>query len=184
MRSPSRLPRSGHDALAAGALIQAALGLEFVFAGLNKVFNPLYPEQFRAFVGNSPAASAGPLVPIMHLLVLPNLDLTAQLAMWTELGAGAILLLTALEVFRRRFSGRLGAEHGYEPLVALAAALAATAVGVMSLTIYAIEGGHLPTLNPAIAFSSPIAIELLLVPLALGIAWLEFGRYRALRFRA
>ena len=51
----------------------------------------------------------------------------------------------------------------------------------MSLTIYLIQGGRLPSINPAFAFSSPIAIELLLVPLALGIAWLEFGRYRALR---
>jgi hypothetical protein len=43
------------------------------------------------------------------------------------------------------------------------------------------EGGGLPTISAAYAFGSPIAVELLLVPLALGIAWLELGRFFALR---
>ena len=176
-----RLPLSGNAALAAGALIQAALGLEFFFAGLNKTLNPNYLSQFQAIVGNSPAATSGPLAPVLQLLVLPNLDVTAQLARWTELGAGAVLLITALEVLRRRLSAPIGAQHAYEPLVALAAALSALALGVMSLITYAILGGALPTINPNISFSSPIAIELMLVPLALGIAWLEFGRFQALR---
>jgi hypothetical protein len=181
VHTPSRLPRSGNAALASGALIQAALGTEFVIAGINKAVNPDYIQQFRGIVGNSPATTSGPLAPIMQALVLPNLELAAQLAKYTELCAGAVLLVTALEVARRRFSGRLGAQHGYEPLVALCSALAAFALGGMSLIIYLIQGGRLPTINPSFAFSSPIAIELLLVPLALGIAWLEFGRFLALR---
>jgi hypothetical protein len=177
----ARLPRSGNAALAAGALIQAALGLEFVFAGLNKTVNPNYLDQFSGFVQNSPASTSGPLAPLLQLLVLPHLELAATLARLTELVAGAVLLLTAFEVLRRRFAGPLGAEHGYEPLVALASSLAAFAVGGMSLVIYLVEGGRLPTVNANFSLSSPIAIELLIVPFALGIAWLELGRFRALR---
>jgi len=177
----TRLPRSGNAALAAGALIQAALGLEFVFAGLNKTVNPNYLEQFSGFVQNSPAATNGPLAPILQTLVLPNLELAATVARLTELVAGAVLLLTAFEVVRRRFAAPFGAQHGYEPLVALASSLAAFAVGTMSLAIYVLEGGRLPSVNANFSLSSPIAIELLIVPFALGIAWLEFARYRALR---
>jgi len=181
LATSQRLPLSGNAALAAGALIQAAIGLEFLFAGLNKAVNPDYLAQFRAIVGNSPAATGGPLAPVLQLLVLPNLDFTSHLARLTEVGAGAVLLITALEVVRRRLSAPLGAQHAYEPLVALAASLSALALGVMSLVTYAILGGALPSINPNISFSSPIAIELMLVPLALGIAWLEFARFLALR---
>jgi len=177
----SRLPKSGNAALAAGAVVQAALGIEFVFAGLNKAVNPNYAQQFKGFVTASPGSQNGPLAAVMQTVVLPNIDLAAQISKYTELVAGAVLLVTALEVARRRLSGPLGAQHGYEPLVALLSAIAAFALGSMSLTIFLIEGGRLPSINPAFAFTSPIAIELLLVPLALGIAWLEFGRFLALR---
>ena len=76
------------------------------------------------------------------------------------------------------------AEHRlrqYEPAVALLSSGAAVAVGGLSLMIYLIEGGGLPKISAAFAFGSPIAIELMIVPLAFGIAWLEFGRFRALR---
>ena len=177
----ARLPRSGNAALASGALIQAAVGLEFVLAGLNKFIDTDYVEQFRAYVQSSPGASDGPLAGVIQTLVVPNADLVAQLSRFTELGAGAILLLTALEVARRRLSGRLGEQHAYEPLVALVSSTAAFVLGGMSLTIYLLQGGMLPTLNPGFAFGSPIAIELFLVPLALAIAWLEFARFLALR---
>lgn len=180
----SRLPRSGNAALASGAVIQAAIGAEFVLAGLNKVVNPNYLEQFRGYVGGSPGASSGPLASLIQAVVIPNLDLVAQLSRFTELIAGAVLLVTALEVLRRRLSGPLGEQHQYEPAVALLSAGAAFALGAMSLSIYLLQGGRLPSLNPGYSFSSPIALELLLVPLALGIAWLEFGRFRALRSAA
>jgi hypothetical protein len=181
LHTSSRLPRSGNAALAGGALVQAALGFEFAFAGLNKAANPNYAQQFRGFVQGSPGSQTGPLASFIQTLVLPNVDLAAQLAKYTELVAGAVLIVPALEVLRRRLSGPLGAQHAYEPVVALLSAVAAFAVGGMSLTIFLIQGGRLPSINPAFAFSPPIAIELLLVPLALGIAWLEFGRYLALR---
>jgi hypothetical protein len=177
----TRSPRSGNAALASGALVQAAVGAEFVLAGLNKVVNPNYAQQFAGFVSGSPGAGGGPLAPLIQGLVVPHLGVAAELSRWTELGGGAVLLITAVEVLRRRLAAPLGSEHAYEPVAALLSAVAAFLLGGMSLAIYLLEGGQLPTINPGYAFSSPIAIELLLVPLAFGIAWLEFGRFRALR---
>lgn len=181
MHTPTRLPRSGNAALTAGAVIQAALGAEFVFAGLSKAVNADYAQQFKSFVQGSPGSTSGPLAPIVQGLVLPHVEVAAQLAKYTELVAGTVLLVTAIEVARRRLAGPLGAQHGYEAIVALLSSAAAFALGGLSLTIYLIEGGRLPTVDPAYAFGSPIALELLVVPLALGIAWLEFGRFVALR---
>ena len=180
----ARSPRSGNAALASGALIQAAVGTEFVLAGLNKVLNSNYVEQFAGFVQGSPGATSGALAPLIQSVVIPNLGLAAELSRWTELGAGAVLLVTALEVLRRRLASPLGAQHAYEPLAALLSAVAAFALGAMSLTIYLLQGGRLPGINPGYSFSSPIAIELLLVPLAFAIAWLELARFRALRVAA
>jgi len=132
-------------------------------------------------VQGMPGSNSGPLAAIIQTLVVPHLELAAQLAKFTELGAGAVLLVTAMEVARRRFSGPFGAEHAYEPLVALLSAAAALAVAGLSATIYLIQGGRLPTIDPSFGFSPPISVELLVVPLALGVAWLEFGRFRALR---
>lgn len=181
IRTEPRLPRSGHAALAAGALIQAALGAVFVVAGLSKVAAPNYTQQFREFVLGSAGASSGPLSAVVQALVVPNLDVVAELARFTELLAGAVLVLGALEVARRRLAGPLGAQRGHEPLVALVSAAAAFVLGGLSLTIYLLQGGRLPSINPDLAFVSPIAIELLLVPLAVGVAWLELGRFLALR---
>jgi hypothetical protein len=176
----SRLPLSGNAALASGALVQAAVGSEFVLAGLSKAVDPDYPMQFHTFVTASPGATSGPLAGLIHAVVLPNTDLIGQLSMWTELTAGTILLITALEVLRRRLAGPIGAQHVYEPVAAFISALSAFALGAMSLSIYLLQGGRLPTVNPGFAFSSPIAIELFLVPLAFGIAWLEVARFFAL----
>jgi hypothetical protein len=184
LHATARLPRSGNAALIAGALIQAALGFEFVLAGLSKLVNPNFSAQFKSFVEASPGAKNGILAPLIQFLVVPNIALAANLARFTELGAGVVLLVAAIEVARRRFAGPLGSQHGYEPAVALLSAAAGITLGGLSLMIYLIEGGGLPRINPASAFGSPIAIELLIVPLAFGIAWLEFGRFRALRTSA
>ena len=184
IRTQPRLPRSGNAALAAGALIQAALGAVFLLGGLSKVVAPDYAQQFRAFVQGSAGTTDGPLSPLVQALVVPNVDVVAELARFTELLAGAVLLVGALEVARRRLSGPLGAQRGYEPLVALASAGAAFVLGGLSLGIYLLQGGRFPSVNPDLAFASPIAIELLIVPLAAGIAWLELGRFLALRSTA
>src|SRR5207248_1300575 len=118
----------------------------------------------------SPAAKQGLLAPLLQGLVLPNAAVAAQLATFVELGAGLVLLLSAIEVARRRFSGYLGRQHAYEPAVALLSSVAAVLLGGMSASIYLIEGGGLPRISGASAFGSPIAIELFLVPMAFGIA--------------
>jgi hypothetical protein len=82
-------------------------------------------------------------------------------------------------VAQRRFAGP--SEHWYEPLVALASAVAACVVGGLSLSIYLVQGGKWPTVNPDFAFASPIAIELLIVPMAVAAAWLELDRFLARR---
>jgi hypothetical protein len=61
IRTEPRLPRSGNAALAAGALIQAALGAVFVLAGLSNVGAPDYAKQVRGFVQGSAGAREGPL---------------------------------------------------------------------------------------------------------------------------
>ena len=176
----TRLPRSGNAALAAGALIQAVIGLEFILAGLNKIANPDFSTQFKTFVEGSPGASHGLLAPVMQALIVPHVALAADLVKFTELGAGIVLVVSAIEVARRRFAGRIGAQEPYEAALALAGVAASLAIGGMSLAIFLLEGGQLPMIGGAFAFGSPIAVELLIVPLAVAIAWLEFGRFRAL----
>jgi hypothetical protein len=176
-----RLPRSGNTALAAGALMQAALGLEYLLAGVNKVLDPDFALQFDRFVEASPGARAGILSPLVQGLILPHSTVAATVVTLTESGAGLVLLLSAVEVARRRLSGRLGRQHDYEPAVALLGAIAAVAVASLSATIYLTLGGGLPTVSGASAFGSPIAIDLFLVPLALSVGWLEIGRFLALR---
>ncbi len=181
IRSEPRLPRSGNAALAAGALIQAALGAVFVIAGLSKLVVANYTQQFGTFVQGSVGATSGPLSIVVHVLVVPNLDVVANLTRFTELVAGFVLVMGAFEVARRRLSDPFGAQRGYEPLVALVSAVAAFVLGGLSLSIYVLEGGGFPSISPDLAFVSPIAVELLIVPLAVGIGWLEFGRFVALR---
>ncbi|MGH2352434.1 MAG: hypothetical protein ACRDJN_12565 [Chloroflexota bacterium] len=180
-RDAPRLPRSGNTALAAGALLQAALGAVFVMAGLSKVVAPDYAQQFHSFVLGSAGASDGLLSSLVQTVIVPHIDVAAELARFTELIAGGVLVVGALEVARRRFSGPFGARRGYEAIVALVSAIAAAVLGGLSLSLYLLQGGRLPSVTPDLAFVSPIAIELLIVALAVGIAWLELGRFLALR---
>ena len=159
-RSEKRPPGSGNAALVAGVFIQAVLGLEFLLGGLNKLALPDYVTRFREFVAASPGAQHGILSPVVQALVLPHVTVVAQFARLTELGAGAVLLLTAAEVARRRFSGRVRQTRRYEPAVAFLGAAAAVTLGGLSFTIYLLQGGALPGINPTLAFGPPIAIEL------------------------
>src|SRR5919201_1627623 len=109
--SGARLPLSGNAALAAGALIQVAVGLEFLLAGASKLLDPEFAEHFASFVAASPGSSAGPLAPILQGLVLPHAWVAARLTTFAEIGAGLVLTLSSVEVARRRFSGRIGAQH-------------------------------------------------------------------------
>src|SRR5437899_1806528 len=176
-----RLPASGNTALAASALIQAALGIEFLLSGLNKFADPNFVRNFTLFVNGSPGTHDGFLAPLIHSLVLPNIAFFASLTKYSELGLGIVLLLGAVEVGRRRFSGTLGRQHGYEAPVALIAALAGLAAAGLSLTIALLMGEQLPTIQPGRALTTAIPVELLLVPLGIAVAWMEAGRFRVLR---
>src|SRR5438128_8518647 len=120
-----RLPLSGNAALAAGALIQLALGVEFVLAGLDKMLNPDFAVQLEQFVAVSPASRSGILAPLLQGFVLPHATLAAQFATFAEFGAGMVLVLSAFEVARRRLPGPIGSRHSYEAVVALLSAGAA-----------------------------------------------------------
>jgi hypothetical protein len=167
----------------AGALIQVVLGIEFLLTGLSKFADGQYQAQFRSFVMGNPGAHQGLIAPLIQALVIPHLAIAAEVARLSEVGLGAILLVAAFETARRRLGGRLGAPRAYEPVIALAGAAAGAGVAVLALTIFLIEGGVLPTINPAFAFASAIPVELMLVPLGLGMAVLEVGRFRAVRAR-
>jgi len=175
-----RLPASGNAALAASGLIQAALGIEFLLSGLNKLADPHFVQNFTAFVNASPGTRTGVLAPLIHALVLPNIALFAELTKYTEVGLGIVLLLGALEVGRRRLSGRIGVEHGYEAPVALIAALAGLAAAGLSLSIALMMGEQLPTITPGRALTTAIPVEPLLVPLGVAVAWMEAGRFPVL----
>jgi len=176
-------PASGNTALAASALVQAALGIEFALSGLNKVADPNYVANFSSFVQANPGSSSGPLSLVVQRVVLPNADLFATLLKVVELAIGPILLIGALEIGRRRLSGHLGASHGYEAGVAFIAALAGLAAAGLTFSIFVLNGGELPTIMPGRAFTTAIPVELLIVPLGLSVAWLEFGRFFVLRRR-
>jgi hypothetical protein len=178
------VPLSGNAALAAGALIQLALGIEFILGGLDKMLDPNFAAQLEEFIATSPATRSSILSPLLQGLVLPHPTFAARFETFTELGAGLVLALSAVEVARRRLPGPLGSQHRYEAAVALMGAGAAIVAAGLSATFYLLLGGGVPSISGANAVGSPIAIELLLVPLALGIAWLEIGRFRALRTHA
>jgi len=176
-----RLPASGNTALAASALIQTALGIEFILSGLNKFADPHYIQNFDQFVRSNPGTDSGILSGLTKGLVLPNVAFFATVLQYTELALGIVLLLGALEVGRRRFSGRFGREHGYEAPVALVGALAGLAVAGLTLSIAVLMGEQLPTIMPGRAFTTAIPVELLIVPLGVAVAWMEAGRFLALR---
>ena len=175
-----RLPASGNTALAASALIQTALGIEFILSGLNKFADPHYVQNFDQFVSSNPGTQSGILSGLVKGLVLPNVAFFASLLQYTELILGAVLLLGAIEVGRRRLSGRVGRERRYEAEVALVAALAGLAVAGLSLSIAVLMGEQLPTIMPGRAFTTAIPVELLIVPLGVAVAWMEAGRFRVL----
>jgi hypothetical protein len=175
------LPASGNAALASSAIVQGALGIEFALSGLNKLADPGYVANFTSFVSANPGATTGPLSWLVQSVVLPNAALVSALLEATELALGPILVIGALEIARRRLSGRLGASHGYEAAVAVVAGLAGLASAGLAFSIFVLMGGVLPTVMPGRAFTTAIPVELLIVPLGLSVAWVEFGRFLVLR---
>lgn len=182
---PARaLSASANAALAPSAIVQGALGIEFALSGLNKLADPNYVVNFTSFVSANPGATSGPLSLFVQSFVLPNAALVSTLLEATELALGPILLVGALEIARRRLSGRLGAAHGYEAAVAVVAGVAGLASAGLAFSIFLLMGGVLPTVMPGRAFTTAIPVELLIVPLGLSVAWVEFGRFLVLRGRS
>ena len=175
-----RIPASGNAALVASALIQAALGVEFFLSGLNKFADQNFLRNFRLYVDASPGTHTGVLAPLIQTIVQPNIAFFAELTKFIELGLGIVLLLGAIEVGRRRLSGRIAAKHGYEAPVALVASLAGLAAAGLSLSIALLMGQQLPTITPGRALTTAIPVEQVLVPLGIAVAWMEFGRFRVL----
>jgi len=180
VRSIRRLPASGNAALAASALIQAALGIEFLLSGLNKFADANFNANFGTFVRSSPATGRGLLSPFIQSLVLPHIALWASLIKFTELTLGLLLIVGAAEIGRRRLQGHYAQQYGYEAPVALVAALAGAVAAGLSFSIFLLNGGVLPTIMPGRAFTSAIPVELLIVPLGIAVAWLEANRFLVL----
>src|SRR6266566_3596036 len=149
---------------------------------MTKLDRPTIPSKRLPASGNSAlAASALIQAALVQLLVLPHISLFAGFIEVTELLVGAILLIGAVEIGRRRFSGRLGAQHGYEAPVALVSALAGLAAAGLALSIGMLMGEGLPAIMPGRDLTTAIPVELLIVPLGIAIAWLELGRFLVLR---
>jgi len=180
----SALAASGNSALAASAIVQGALGIEFALSGLNKLADRSYVANFISFVSANPGATTGPFSWLVQSVVLPNAALVSTLLEATELALGLILLVGALEIARRRSSGRLGAADGYEAAVAVVAGLAGLGAAGLAFSIFVLMGGVLPTVMPGRAFTTAIPVELLIVPMSLSVAWVEFGRFLVLRRRS
>src|SRR5256886_8879066 len=178
---PPRLPPSGTAALWPSALIQAVIGIEFTLSSLNKLADPHYVVDFAALGRWTPGAISGLRPSLIQALVLPNIAIFARLIEVSELLIGVVLLIGAADIGRRRFAGRLGAEHGYEAPLALGSALAGLAAAGLTLSIGILMGEGLPTVAIGRALSSAIPIELFIVPLGVAIAWLEPGGFIALR---
>ena len=178
-----RIPASGNAGLAASGLIQLALAIEFLLSGLNKFSDPNFTQNFTQFVAASQGTHTGLLAPVIQTFIQPNIAFFAVLTKFTELSLGIVLLIGAIEVGRRRLSGPIGDEHGYEAPLALMAGLAGLAAAGLSLTIALLMGEQLPTIEPGRALTTAIPVELLLVPLGIAVAWMEFGRFKVLRRR-
>jgi hypothetical protein len=175
-----RLPKSGNAALLAGALVQAVLGIEFLLTGLSKLADPRYTDNFKAFIAASPGSHRGAIAPLIQTLVLPHMEIAAQLAKFGEIAIGLTLMLAAAETARRRLPGRLGGRLPYERGLALAGAGAGLGLAGISITIFLIQGGVLPTVNPGRAFAAAIPVELMMVAFGVAMAGLQFARYLAL----
>lgn len=176
--SSVRVNIAADAAVGAGAVAQAILGLEFVLGGLNKYLATNFAAAFKSFVASSASAQGDLLTPIVRTVIVPNSALFAELARLTELLSGIMLLIAAGDTLRRHFARGRG--RTLEASVSLLGAVAAVAVGGLSLTIYLLKGGTFPGVDPKLALAPPLQVELVNVALAIAVAWLGIGRFLAL----
>jgi hypothetical protein len=172
--------RPNRATVAATALIQATLGIEFLLSSLDKFADPHYLADFAQFVRVNPGATSGPLAGAVRSIVLPHIVLFGALVQFVELGLGLVLLAGAIELTWRGFSGRLASGHRYQSGIALVSAVAALGAAGLALSIALLMGEPVPSVMSVNAFTTAIPVELLLVPTALGVALIEAGRFMAI----
>jgi len=165
-------------AVGAGAVAQAILGVEFILGGLNKYLATNFAAAFKSFVASSAGAQGHLLTPIVRAVIIPNSALFAELARLTELLSGIVLLIAAGDTLWRHFARGRG--RSLEASVSLLGAVAAVAVGGLSVTIYLLKGGTFPGVDPRLALAPPLQVEVVNAALALAVAWLGIGRFLAL----
>ena len=168
-------------ALGAAAVAQAILGLEFLLGGLNKYLDASFAGGFKSFVSSSAGAQGGVLSPIVRILILPNAAVFGELARFTELACGAILVMATADLLRGGFDVGDRARATQERVVAWFGLVAGAALGGLSLTIYLLKGGGLPGVDPQLALAPPVPVELVNVVLAGAVVWLQTGRLLSLR---
>ena len=168
-------------ALGAAAIAQTILGFEFLLGGLNKYVDTNYVDGFKSFVSSSVGAHTSVISPIVQSLILPNAALFAELARFTELASGLVLLITIADLFRGGFGVRGDARTRLERVIALLGLMAAIGLAGLSMTIYILKGGAFPGVDPRLALAPPVPVELVNVLLTGAVAWLQAGRLRALR---
>lgn len=101
-------------ALGAAAVAQAILGLEFLLGGLNKYLDTNFADGFKSFVSSSVGAQASVIFsPIVQSLILPNAALFAELARFTELAGGLVLVIATTDLFRGGLISAMMREPGW-----------------------------------------------------------------------
>lgn len=165
----------GHGpTIGAAAIAQAILGLEFLLGGLNKYLDTNFAGGFKSFIAASVGAQNSVLSPIVQTLILPNAALFAELARFTELAGGIVLLIATAGV-------RVDSRTRVGRVVALTGLVAAVSLGALSLTIYVLKGGLFPGVDTRLALAPPMQVEVVNVLLAGSVAWLQTGRLLAAR---
>src|SRR6266849_6443953 len=150
-------------AVGAAAIAQAILGLEFLLGGLNKYLDTNFAGGFKSFVASSVEAQNSVLSPIVQALILPNAALFAELARFTELAGGIVLLIATAGV-------RVDSRTRVGWVVALTGLVAAVSLG-----------GLFPGVDTRLALAPPMQVEVVNVLLAASVAWLQAGRLLAAR---
>lgn len=165
----------------AAALIQATLGLEFLLSGLDKFADPHYVADFAQFVRVNPGAMSGPTAVLVKAVVLPHLTIASVAIQVVEVTLGVLLLVGAIDLAWRGFFEHRPWRYGYQAAVALTGALAGIGVAGLSLSIALLMGEQLPAVMSVNAFTTAIPVELLLVPVGIGVALMGAGRFTAIR---
>ncbi|HET9848865.1 MAG TPA: hypothetical protein VFR68_09965 [Candidatus Dormibacteraeota bacterium] len=168
----------------AAALIQGTLGLEFVLSGLDKFADPHYVADFGQFVRVNPGAINGPASILVKAFVLPHLTIASVAVLVVEVSLGFLLLIGAIDLGWRGFFEHRLWRSGYQAAAALTSAVSGIGVAGLSLSIALLMGEQLPTVMSVNAFTTAIPVELLLVPVGIGVALIGVGRFTALRIHS